>query len=417
MTEMDNSVGHYRHIREVAQEVCKEIGARADLYATVRSLCWLGLDGMTSYQGRDRASVRDPAGGLSRHLNLSLLSAAAHFNLTALMDRLLAEGHTPTSRGDVFPSAMQIAAMDGNAVMLQRLQEHLPELEELPGWSKWHGKTGPCSVVGAAIRGDMEILNLALYPPSRATPGSTDYAGERFGEIGESSPVAIALRGAQNKTTNPEVFDFIDSFFKAPLSVGDLYNSLAWYSRAGSVNMVRHLLDKGVPVQRPFRYPEVLDPPLVEACKGAHDDIVGLLLERGADPNYYGAGDMRPHTALPMAASSGCLSIVCKLLNHGALINELNPNIEDLPAFWYAVAIEHTKMLELLLARGTRFDAWGEVALEMSLDLGLDSTVDILHEHGVKVDSPITNSGYAPWKRWPMLITGFNIEEVVKTGT
>jgi hypothetical protein len=214
------------------------------------------------------------------------------------------------------------------------------------------------------------------------------------------------------------VFDFIDEFFKEPLSLTDLYDALIWYSRAGSISMVRHLLAKGVPVHNPSGYARPVDPPLVEACKGGHDEIVDLLLQNGADPNY-GAKNMRPHTALPMAASSGSFTIVCKLLNHGALIDELNDNPENLPAIWYAIAIEHTKMVQLLLARGANLnaggdvemktDGWvGETALEMALELRLDSMADILLGYGIEVRLPMVNSGCAPWKRWPMLITASN---------
>ncbi|KAH8903811.1 ankyrin, partial [Coniochaeta sp. PMI_546] len=347
LTERDCTVGRYVDIREVAQRICEEIGSTADLQATVQSLCWLALDGQTSFPGKPRERMSSPGGPFDDspiyNPKLSLLSAAAHFNLVHLVQGLLLEGFCATSRGNIFPSALQIAAMDGNANMLELLQQGLPEFEELPGFDKWRGKTGPCSVIGAAIRGDMDILKLALYPPSRATTDTKDYAGHHFGELESFSPVGRALRQAQRSTSNPEVFDYIDKFFKETLSLRELYNALIWYSRAGSICMVRHLLAKGVPVHNPSGYSIPVDPPLVEACKGGHDEIVDLLLQHGADPNY-GAEKMRPHTALPMAASSGSMAIVCKLLDHGAFINELNDHSENLPAIWYALAIEHTQM-------------------------------------------------------------------------
>ncbi|OIW26324.1 ankyrin [Coniochaeta ligniaria NRRL 30616] len=425
LTEKDSAVGRYVDIREVAQQICEELGSGSDLRATVQRLCWLALDGKTTFPGRPRArssSPREPYDDSPKYdPKLSLLSAAAHFSLMDLVDRLLSEGHCPTSCGDLFPPAMQVAAMDGNANMLERFQQHLPEYEELLGFHEWRGKAGPCSVIGAALRGDMDILSLALYPPSRTTIQNKDYAGQVFGEIGTLSPVGRTLRKAQRRTNNPEMFDFIDKFFKESMSVTDLYTELIWYSRAGVISMVRYLLAKGVPVHNPLGYARPVDPPLVEACKGGHDEIVDLLLQHGADPNY-GADRMWPHTALPMAASSGSLTIVRRLLDHGACVNELTENLENLPAIWYAIAIEHTQMVELLLARGANLYAGGDVetktagwmaesALEMALELGMDSMADILRGHGIMVTSPMTNSGYAPWKRWPMLITASNFGE------
>jgi hypothetical protein len=328
-------------VREAAYRICEKTGAA--LTATITEVCWLKLAKGVDWLGRHRddESTSDPG--------LDLLSAAAHFNLISLAQELLAEGHCPTSDTRLFPPPIQVAAAAGHADMVELFQRHLPEFEEVIEWPPyWHGKTGPSSVFGAAIRGDMDILRLAMYPPSRANSDSTDFAGYRYGTIPRASSVGIALARAQRVTRNLEVFRYIGGFFDKPLSMVGLHDSLVACSREGKLSIVRHLLDMGVPVHLPpgytFRYLRTGGPPLVQACIGCHEDIVDLLLERGANPNY-GANKSLPRTALPMAASSGSLSIVRKLLDHGAQINEAQNSWQNRPAVWYAIAKEHTAMI------------------------------------------------------------------------
>ncbi|RHY79282.1 hypothetical protein DYB26_003264, partial [Aphanomyces astaci] len=57
------------------------------------------------------------------------------------------------------------------------------------------------------------------------------------------------------------------------------------------------------------------DEPLILACKLGHDDILQLLLARGANVNY--ATEMGA-TALHMASQKGFVGIVARLLDYGA---------------------------------------------------------------------------------------------------
>lgn len=56
------------------------------------------------------------------------------------------------------------------------------------------------------------------------------------------------------------------------------------------------------------------NPPLVEACRAGSADVVGLLLQAGANPNHY--FDHRP--PIVAAAQSGCTECVILLLKAGA---------------------------------------------------------------------------------------------------
>jgi len=122
--------------------------------------------------------------------------------------------------------------------MLELFQEHLPELEGLdPALvrSKWRGKVGPASIEGAAIRGDIDMVRLAVYPPSRAAPNSTDFAGEPFGSVDRRSYTGNALHLAQWATRDVEVYKYLEKFFAEP---DDISHSLAKHARFGNLEMV-----------------------------------------------------------------------------------------------------------------------------------------------------------------------------------
>jgi len=402
LTAKDDAVGryHYVEIRNLAEQICGEIGPGADFRATVQRLCWMALERPTK-----GSSFKSNPG-------VSLLAAATHYNLLPLVERLLAEGHSPTSHNCLFAPAMQVAATDGNVDLLERFQQHLPEFEQHPGFSDWHGKIGPCSMVGAAIRGDLDVMRAAMYPPSRATPDSTDLLGQPFGSVSEGSPLLYQLLDVLHHTTSPAVFDYVRGIFAEPLSDDKLYQRMAIHAQRGNLEMVRHLLDMGVPFQSQGKIARLLDPPLVEACKGCHEEIVDLLLARGADPNYRAEVELlRPRKALPMAAKSGSLAIVRKLLDHGAYVNELRDYPGNVPAVWYALYLEHTAMVRLLLERGasltggagTWFEGWiGPTALEMAVDLGLESMDELLRQNGVTLEPLEIRSERSFWKQFQL---------------
>lgn len=417
LTEKDPAVGRYVEVREIAQRICKEMGTSSDFRATVQSLCWVCLERATQCPGRRGTRWTAHSGETFEtsiaemgNLGVSLLSAAAHFNLLHLIETLLADGHCPAKHNCLLPPAMEVAARNGNIDVLDRLQRHMPELQT-EGPYEWYGKIGPCSLDGAAIRGDLDVLKFALYPPSRADPDSTDLLGQPFGGVENDSPIGRELCGALWSTTSPEVFAYLRDIPKDPITLDDLYERLVINSQRGNLDMVRYFLDTGVPVQT--KHWRMHDAPLVQACKGCHEGVVDLLLERGADPNY-GADrqqGLRPRIALPMAAKSGSLAIVRKLLDHGAHVNEVHDHPGNVPAIWYAFYLEHTAMIKLLLERGaslrggvgTWFDGWiGPTALDMAVELGLDSMADILRANGATVDPVRARGESSQWKRFQL---------------
>jgi hypothetical protein len=140
---------------------------------------------------------------------------------------------------------MQLAAWAGNADMLGLFQEHLPEFEEtspryLLDHRNWRGKTGPGSIKGALLRGGMNMVRLAVYPPSRATPDNVDFSGQPFGYVGPESKPGFDLLDALFFAKTWEGFQYINAFFKESifLSKNSCSVLLARYAELGNMEMV-----------------------------------------------------------------------------------------------------------------------------------------------------------------------------------
>jgi len=404
MHERDATVGRFIEIRQIAQAICQETESVLDLHATVEALCWLALTHGTKV-GPDANKwwwpmLKESKQRANLGLN-TLLSAAAYFNLFPLAKRLVAEGHSPTSHNYLFAPPIQVAAQAGNVTMLQLFQEQLPE-----------SKFEPWSVTGAAIRGDIEIVKLALRLPARTGQSEgdgDDMNDQQFGSIKYASKTSTAILIARSYTSSPEVYDYITSSLAPwPTMLLNAHDDLRRHAELGNVLMVRHLLHLGVPMQVSGYF----ESPLVMACRGCHNNIVDLLLEHGADPNY-AAQKLNPIFPLHESATAGNLSLARKLLDHGALPNRpAGRHTSILPVLWWAFAREHTDMIQLLLERGASLDGglddmlgkgWvGKSLAEMTYGLGYHSMVEILRQHGFEIINPPTYSAkhYQFWHRW-----------------
>lgn len=116
------------------------------------------------------------------------------------------------------------------------------------------------------------------------------------------------------------------------------------------------------------------------ACRGCHEDIIDLLLERGADPTF--RGDSRrtqKQYAIRSAAAAGSLSIVRKLINHGVDVKVRGPGRQ---ALGEAVRLEHTAMVKFLLGLGVA-SGERESFIEDARSFGLDSMVELLQEEEI----------------------------------
>lgn len=399
--EIDSRIGRFTEIRRMAQDICKETDM--DMLAAIDGLCWLALEKITEWCGH---TSQDNVSRSCRERcrAMSLLSAAAYFNLSSLAKALLLDQHClDDDEGGLFPPAMQVAAWRGHFEMLELFQRHMPEITVYPTpenhW-KWSGRVGLSPIIGAAICADMAMLRLAFYPPSRENPKSSDFAGQPYGTIEDTSPIGGKLRNAQLHTKSPEVYTYIEGFLAQPSQVQS--SSVIRHAEWGNVAMVKFLLDRGGDMIASN------ETALVAAASRCQEEVIDLLLERGADPNYDGKNNMLlEHLAIEMAASTGSLKIVQKLLAHGAHAHEFPKTYFRCPPLFWAFATEHTGMINLLLENGaTLQDRYGNVTLAMAECCGLDTMVKMLREleappHEDGSDFNVNNiSTWGPWSLW-----------------
>ena len=92
----------------------------------------------------------------------------------------------------------------------------------------------------------------------------------------------MSLNLAQRAARDIEVSKYLESFFSEPANQS---HALAKHARLGTLLMVRHLLDAGADTRRVSGRDGNA---LVEACQRCHEDVVDVLLEQGADPNFDG---------------------------------------------------------------------------------------------------------------------------------
>ena len=383
-----------RNVATALASYCGEQGIRPDLDldTIIDGLCWLALE--------HRGKLLLVPEGLQDHMRrrnelpqrgLNLLSAATYFGCAALVKDLLDQGHDPTKDNEVlFQSPMYLAAWTGQATMLELMQEHLPDFEDDERYNSrdFRSKIGPGSLHGAAVRGDMDMVQLALYPPSRTIPGlgveddEEDMGKETLvlGEKPGSIPVGSKLEGyictGVIRTRSPAIYQRLRSFLDEDRMTNAQNWHLAIKAGAGDIVMVRHFLDTGVdPVCKDL----IMLPPLVHAVRGWHNDVVDLLLERGADPSEGGMACFSNGTVLTAAAKAGSMVMLRKLLDAGAKIQ----SVRDAETLKYAVKLEHSAMVEMLLGMGAGDVKEREQVLEMAAVEGLESMVKILNSWGI----------------------------------
>uniref|UniRef100_A0A8H7NES4 F-box domain-containing protein n=1 Tax=Bionectria ochroleuca TaxID=29856 RepID=A0A8H7NES4_BIOOC len=338
-------------IREISQLICDRF-PHSDLSDTIEALCWLGFGGEMGglghlwYINSHVAQLPVELQGEFRR-NINLLSAAAYLNHLPLARELLAEHADPTLNDFLFPAPIEAAARGGNIEMLQLFQEVLPEPEPEPEPKQKHpleiiggfpeyldedvpelplhstmgsvpctGKADPRAVVGAAATGNLQVLEAALYPPSRSDINNSDYFGQPYGRVNPYSRPGRALKSIMVHSKTWQVYSRLASFFH------DFYISqpaeaafhLQMFAEFGSYKMVKNLLERGVAWQGSNRR---YAPPMHAAARHGRGDIVDLLIQHGADINQPGRSLFK--SPLYQAVKGRSIKIVQKLLDMGAV--------------------------------------------------------------------------------------------------
>ncbi|KAK8099509.1 ankyrin repeat-containing domain protein [Apiospora kogelbergensis] len=323
-----------------------------------------------------------------KDLHHDLLSIASYYGDALLVRELL--DATPDFRGGchLFHTPMYMAAYAGHKDVLLLLQEHMPE---------W-GKRCSTSLRGAARRGQTDMLQLAMNPPS-SNPASIH---DNHGTI----RYQIHCTFLNNLPTTVEGIEFVRlKILQNSSFVSILKRELSRHAGLGNLDMVRYFLDQGADVRGEMRRGHS---PLREAIRHGHEDVVDLLVERGADVNQWEPLRERKKprrsnpSAIVAAVQSGSLAMLRKVLDLGAVLDAPSGQavfFSGPHALTAAVALEHTAMVELLLEMGAADLCWPfyqlnpeekhrrKWPLERARERGLDSMEELLGQKGITMAS------------------------------
>ncbi|KAI0600308.1 ankyrin repeat-containing domain protein [Biscogniauxia sp. FL1348] len=371
----------YSEIRMTAERVCRE-SKSIDLLEVIDALCWLVLE-KSLYTKKNYKDGNGADTGHGQTPYVGLLAAAARFNLLSLARELLEEGHDPiTGDNGIFTCAFEVAAWWGSQQMLELFQQHVPKFgDDTTDADRrlWCGRAMAMAVRGAVIRGDLHRVRLALSHEAYKLLDGDNAVGRPF-SIEKSLDTSI--RSALTICRSPEIYAYLKSV--VPEQGVDDIVSLKTHALHGNIEMVRYLIDYDMNIRETPIVSSVIQILLYNACRKFQEAAVDPLLELSANHNHEIFFQAELNMALEEATQVGSLSIVRKLLDFGA---DPSPPTSQVPPVEGAVNVEHTAMVELLLARGATLDGkLGTRVLKSALKSGLESMVDLLVEHGARLE-------------------------------
>ncbi|KAI1778445.1 ankyrin repeat-containing domain protein [Hypoxylon cercidicola] len=378
-------------IRRAAVAVSELVGdtEQAAVKARVKSLFRLSLGSLSFHSLRAFyfSPMRSQLDHSDEELEKDLCVAAVYLGCRSYIEKLISQGRQFCNWGEikdvssrVFGEAYGAAVFKGDISMIRLLISSNPNYEQsAPLDSTLQQRT----LSRAATLGHKELFDWALdsRPIDLVEPedGGEDNAFWRH-------PEYACLWNAMACTRFPENYERAASMFTPESKVfrgrGSLLARLTENAEAGHVDMVQHFLNQVIwPDQEAgacglspgySRYQ-----PLLAAVKSGNPDIVKLLLNHGADPNWCPV----VNTTLLIATRFSRLSIAKILLEAGAKVNEGCP-----PPIVVAVFREDMDMFRLLRQYGAKLDTpeTGNWAMAVAQFYELESMVDVLVQEGVE---------------------------------
>ena len=181
-----------------------------------------------------------------------------------------------------------------------------------------------------------------------------------------------------------------DKFYHQDMGLGsdDLASPLYYASQAGLLQQVKMLMEGsvGVDAQR-GRFGNALQ----VASDLGHEDIVKILLEKGADVNATGGASRSNESALQLASEHGYVNVVKMLLEKGADVNATGEDDwSSHSALQLALMHGYVNVVKILLEKGAdvnAIDANLGSALQVASWEGYDNIVEMLLEKGADVNA------------------------------
>lgn len=410
--EQNPAVKRFVEIRYLAKAIYRE-AAVLDVTAIVEALCWLASSHGANTACNDEEDKWGPLTAEKQRpepdLGLNMLTAAAYLNILPLAERLLAEGHQrPTSHNYLFAPPIQVAAQAGNIEMLRLLQGCLPG-SEFELWSvKGAAMKGDIAILKAALRigqGDNSegfvIMNgkpygsidhtteigkgILLARENTSNPEVYEYLTSALAPWPEAMEVShrdLAINaGLGNLAMVRHLLDL-----GVPVQQPVAYDSaapLVMAARYTHNDVAELLLEHGADPNyvTDAWYPML---PLHEAATSSNLSLTRTLLRSGALTSRP-AACFRRWPALYWAFAREHENMVGLLLEHGADFNGISDPSKSGGVTW------------------SEPEGWiGERLAVMTYHLGWTSMAKLLREHGFQVTEPCPlprwHAGY--WTNW-----------------
>ncbi len=210
---------------------------------------------------------------------------------------------------------------------------------------------GVSALLTASIRGDVEIVKLLLARGAKAESGSFE---------GTTTPLAACA--------GESVTEFTEKHME----------------------IVKLLLDNGHDVEACDEHGAR---PLMSAARHEREDLLLLLLDRGASVNAREYPDHKEPSALDEAATNGRLDLVRLLLDRGA---EIKHPKRGFTALHKAAGWGRVEVMKLLLERGAHVEAFETRSTTALHEAGTTSSISFLLSQGFNIEARSSTKGNTP---------------------
>lgn len=367
-------------IRLVAERICELSGDvdHATLETCIQNLCPLVFFRMRNsnivpwIQSMPERELSD--GSFERYL----IDATVYLGLTDLTSTLL-EAQDFSCK--LLHRRLEMAAYKGNLKMIEILLAAKPAITKDDGISPHLGSI----LLEAASEGKhTDIFNYVL--DNREPSGYSDWDNDRH----RQALAQVAFPGDYERGIASFGYGFDTPKRSKVEGEGDLDYKLCDSNSQGHIQMVQYFLGRGACLNHPSSKRGVATlnriggpmehtpMPLNSAIHNiGNEPIVKLMLEHGADPNWF----LPELNSLKLAVQKNSLSIAQMLTNHGADIDDGNP-----PPILIAVEKENMEMFRFLRQNDATLNTpkTGPRAMRLAKSNGLMSMITVLIEEGVE---------------------------------